>query len=167
MSENYAFPDRLMLFRRDREMTQGDHFCHDPSDWRWYVRADLYETQSAEITDLQRQLAEARAEVKALRAERDSFRAVLEGAGYGDIDGIAKNTVEQSRLLGETVMHLTLAQITRAKAAEAEVARLREALQTMVDSYEASSELHTSSADCAANLYDRARAALTTKGDTP
>ena len=95
MSENYAFPDCLMLFRRDREMTQGDHFCHDPSDWHCYVRADLHE------------------------------------------------------------------------AAEAEVARLRDALQNIADSYEATSELHTSSADCAANLYDHARAAITTKGDTP
>ena len=52
MSENYAFPDRLMLFRRDREMTQGDHFCHDPSDWHWYVREDLYEAQAAEVDRL-------------------------------------------------------------------------------------------------------------------
>ena len=60
MSENCAFPDRLMLFRRDREMTQGDHFVHDPSDWRWYVREDLCEAQPAEIAALRRQLAEAR-----------------------------------------------------------------------------------------------------------
>ena len=53
----------------------------------------------------------------------------------------------------------------RAEAAEArakatEVERLREALQTIVDSYEATCELHTSHADCAANLYDHARFAL-------
>ena len=95
MSENYAFPDRMMLFRRDREMTMGDHCCHDPSDWRWYVREGLYEAQASEV------------------------------------------------------------------------ARLRDALQNIADSYEATSELHTSSADCAANLYDHARAAITTKGDTP
>ncbi len=59
------------------------------------------------------------AEVLALRAERDSFRAVVEGACYGDIDGIAKNTVEQSRALGEAVMHLTMRQGKRAEAAEA------------------------------------------------
>ena len=53
------------------------------------------------------------------------------------------------------------------EAAEAEVERLRAALQNIADSYEATSELHTSSADCAANLYDRARAALTTKVDKP
>ena len=41
-----------------------------------------------------------------------------------------------------------------------ENARLRMALQNIVDSYEASSELHTSSADCAANLYDHAYKAL-------
>ena len=52
MSENYAFPDCLMLFRRDREMTQGDHFVHDPSDWHWYVRADLYEAAEAEVERL-------------------------------------------------------------------------------------------------------------------
>ena len=53
----------------------------------------------------------------------------------------------------------------RAEAAEAtakatEVERLREALQTIIDSYEATHELHTSHADCAANLYDHARFAL-------
>ena len=58
MSENYAFPDRMMLFRRDRKMTQGDHCAHNPSDWHWYVRDDLY-------ADMERQLAEAR-EVKPL-----------------------------------------------------------------------------------------------------
>ena len=34
---------------------------------------------------------------------------------------------------------------------------LEDALQNIVDIYEASSELHMSAADCAANLYDRAR----------
>ena len=42
----------------------------------------------------------------------------------------------------------------------AENRRLREALQPIVDSYEATCELHTSPADCADNLYDHARAAL-------
>jgi glycine cleavage system protein P-like pyridoxal-binding family len=55
--------------------------------------------------------------------------------------------------------------IIRTLAAErdrlaAEIARLRVALQNIVDSYEASSELHTSSADCAGNLYDHACKAL-------
>ena len=60
MSENYAFPDRLMLFRRDREMTQGDHFCHDPSDWRWYVREGLHEAQAAEVARLRAENARLR-----------------------------------------------------------------------------------------------------------
>ena len=102
---------------------------------------------------------EARAEVQALRAERDSFRAVLEGAGYGDIDGIAKNTVEQSRLLGETVMHLTLAQSTRAKAAEAEVARLRLLVRRVVDDPVWRTNDNT--------LWPDLCAAITPKGDTP
>ena len=42
----------------------------------------------------------------------------------------------------------------------AENRRLRETLQTIVESYEATCELHTSPADCADNLYDHARAAL-------
>ena len=43
---------------------------------------------------------------------------------------------------------------------EDRIKALEDALRGIVDAYEASSELHTSSADCAANLYDRARAAL-------
>ena len=45
-------------------------------------------------------------------------------------------------------------------ALTAENNRLRDALQTIVDSYEATHELHTSHADCAANLYDHARFTL-------
>ena len=55
----------------------------------------------------------------------------------------------------------------RAEAAEserdaltAENNRLRDSLRNIVDSYEATSELHTSHAGCAANLYDHARFAL-------
>lgn len=48
----------------------------------------------------------------------------------------------------------------RAEAAEARLAKAVEALRTIVDSYEATSELHTSSEDLAANLYDHARAVL-------
>ena len=62
---------------------------------------------------------------------------------------------------------LALETIARAEAAEAERDamaaennRLRDALQTIIDSYEATHELHTSHADCAANLYDHARFAL-------
>lgn len=87
-------------------------------------------------------IAAARSDVPALADalegvmnERDSFRAVLEGARYGNIDGIAKNDPEFSYQLGEAVMELTMARMKRAEAAEAEaaslkaeVARLREAL---------------------------------------
>ncbi len=44
--------------------------------------------------------------------------------------------------------------------AEARAKRLIDALQNILDSYEAASELHTSAADLAANLYDRARATI-------
>ncbi|MEH7827628.1 hypothetical protein [Gemmobacter denitrificans] len=47
------------------------------------------------------------------------------------------------------------------------IAVMERALQNIVDSYEASSELHTSSADCAANLYDHARAALAASQTAP
>lgn len=63
-------------------------------------------------------------------------------------------------LLAQQMRDRIEALTARAEAAEADAARLRGALQTIVDSYEATSELHTSVADCAANLYDHARAAL-------
>jgi len=50
--DKYAFPDRMMLFRRDRKMTMGDYFVHDPSDWHWYVREELYKAQVAEVARL-------------------------------------------------------------------------------------------------------------------
>lgn len=46
----------------------------------------------------------------------------------------------------------------------AEVERLREALTVIVDSYDARSELFTNDEDCAANLADRARAAVKGEG---
>lgn len=55
-----------------------------------------------------------RVEVERLTKERDSFRSVLEGAGYGAIDSIAANTTGQSLALGEAVMHLTMATVNRA-----------------------------------------------------
>lgn len=57
MSENYAFPDRIRHFRFDRKMTMGDHLNHDPSDWRWYVRADLFDAQAAENARLRAAVA--------------------------------------------------------------------------------------------------------------
>ena len=43
-----------------------------------------------------------------LQAERDSYRAVLDGAEYRDIDGIGKAPVEQCRALGELAKERTL-----------------------------------------------------------
>ena len=183
MSENYAFPDRMMLFRRDREMTQGDHFCHDPSDWHWYTRADLYEAASGDlIPKADADLAVALAVQKAadqvsmsapgrwLVVETDRVKAaILALAPATALAEVAALKAERDGLKVEALeVGSGMVQLSQdLHAAEAEVTRLRTALQTMVDSYEASSELHTSSADCAANLYDRARDALTTKGDTP
>lgn len=44
---------------------------------------------------------------------------------------------------------------------------LEDALRGIVDAYEASAELHTSAADCAASLYDRATAALAASQPAP
>jgi ABC-type transporter Mla subunit MlaD len=79
-----------------------------------------------------REDAEAKvAELKAVIAERDSFRSVLEGACYGDIEGIGGNTVEQSRALGEAVMHLTIERGKRAEAAEQRLAAVEQQLDDM------------------------------------
>ena len=71
--------------------------------------------------------------------------------------------VRKLRLIGTRASYRPLMYHTaadRIEALTAENRRLREALQTIVDSYEATYELHTSHAGCAANLYDHARFAL-------
>lgn len=68
-------------------------------------------------------------EVQRLRAERDSFRAVLVGAEYPDVETTAKNTVEQSLLLGKLV-----ASRTRKIAAERDALRAdKEKLEGLVE----------------------------------
>lgn len=55
---------------------------------------------------------------------------------------------------------LVPAMADRIEALEAENARLRGTLVSVMQVYEARTELFTSDADCAANMYDRACAAL-------
>jgi hypothetical protein len=74
---------------------------------RLFVNRRIYDALAAERDAMRAQVAE-------LEGERDSFRAVLEGARYGDIPSIANNTPEQSRALGEAVMHLTIDATNRA-----------------------------------------------------
>ena len=64
-----------------------------------YIMADMHDGD--EVIDL----------LRALLAERDAYRAVLSGAGYSDIDGIGKNTIEQSRVLGVEVAKRIIAVI--------------------------------------------------------
>lgn len=66
-------------------------------------------------------IAYAREAVPALSAERDAFRAVLEGAEYGWIDGIAKKSPEQSYALGVEVKERTLGIIAERDALESDV----------------------------------------------
>jgi hypothetical protein len=49
----------------------------------------------------------------AAELQRDNYRAVLEGAAYGEVDGIGTNTPADSRALGEEVMRGTLAIIAQ------------------------------------------------------
>jgi len=55
------------------------------------------------------------ARVAQLEAENASFRAVLEGAGYGDLDTIAKQDPELSRMLGMEVARLTILKISKGR----------------------------------------------------
>ena len=50
--------------------------------------------------------------------------------------------------------------MARIEELESKLAKAIWALHNIADSYEATSELHMSAADCAANLYDYARTAL-------
>ena len=62
--------------------------------------------------------------IEALTAERDAFRAVLESAGYNDIDGI--NTVEHGHALGQEVASLTIQAIAERDALDAALAKADE-----------------------------------------
>ena len=94
----------------------------------------------------------------------------VEESNYRDLeDRIEALTAERDQLYERwnDCQEKRMAAVARAEAAEAERDamaaennRLRDALQTIIESYEATCELHTSHADCAANLYDHARAQL-------
>lgn len=121
---------------RDRPYRLASETEEEASLRRIKERADAADMLEALAADLAAQKARA----DALERERDAFRAVLEGARYGDIDGIAKNTPDQSRALGEVVMQLTLAKEARAEAAKARVAKLVEALDSLLDAITAENE---------------------------
>lgn len=53
--------------------------------------------------------------IKELEAERDAFRAVLEGAEYREIDEIAKQDPDMCRMLGAAVASLTKREIDNAR----------------------------------------------------
>lgn len=70
------------------------------------------------------QMAQSQAtRIADLEAERDAFRAVLEGAEYGDLEGIAKQGPDMNRMLGMEVKRLTVNQINRAKTARNDALR--------------------------------------------
>lgn len=71
-----------------------------------------------ELESLREENAYLRKELVTAREHRDSFRAVLEGAEYRDIEGIANGGVYAGRELGGLV-----ASITKSAIAEAEVYR--------------------------------------------
>ena len=68
------------------------------------------------------------ANIRALKAERDRLRAVLEGAQYPNIDRLKTLTIEQCRQVGETVMRLTIDAQSERDQLRAEVDRLRNEL---------------------------------------
>lgn len=89
----------------------------------------------------------------------------LDWRDYAEDGILAEQAVEYIReCMDEETRRAETAEAVRDRLA-GELGRMRAALQNIVDSYEATSELHTSSAECAANLHDFARAAL--KGATP
>lgn len=101
------------------------------------------------------------AELKARLAATPLCEASGEETNLGEqaaaaIDALERQWDEHDAAWCERVRLLT----EQLEAAEARAKRLEDALQNILDTYEATSELHTSAADCAANLYHRARAAL-------
>lgn len=70
-------------------------------------------------------------ESERLRAERDSLRAVLVGAEYPDVETTAKNTAEQSLLLGKLVASSTRKIAAERDALRADKAKLEALVETM------------------------------------
>lgn len=79
--------------------------------------------------------AAARAEIERLTKERDSFRAVLEGAKYGNIGAIANQSAEVSFMLGSIVATKTKRLITERDEALAQVAAAYEAASKAQPTY--------------------------------
>lgn len=72
---------------------------------RIWNKLDAAKHAGALVQDLldasRQQLAAREGQLETVTKERDSFKAVLEGAEYQHLDVMAKNTIEQSMLLGK------------------------------------------------------------------
>uniref|UniRef100_A0AAU6W2Z0 Uncharacterized protein n=1 Tax=Pseudomonas phage Touem01 TaxID=3138548 RepID=A0AAU6W2Z0_9VIRU len=87
--------------------------------------------------------------IATLERQRDNYRAVLEGAEYRDIEGIGRNSVEDSRLIGETAKACTLDIVHARDSARAQCHELISAFEEVL---RISDRQH--------DAWDRARAAI-------
>ena len=153
-------PERIWADMEDRvfflDGGRSEAMCFE------YIRAIVAERQTAtsslDAAAMQRMAAEAIDE-----AQSTYEKGAAGMAKYEDVSGFFKACAGTAEMIADKVRALPLP-TPADRLAEAlrlpEVQALVRGLQTIVDSYEASSELHTSYADCAARLYDHARYAL-------
>ena len=100
---------------------------------QWKARAETAEAQRDGLLRCVTDNHDALCRAEKAEAERTTFRAVLVGAGYGDIDGISRNTVDQSIALGEAAAGITKMMRAERDALQAENDRLRAALARAAD----------------------------------
>ena len=136
MTDQNLTPEAVKRFSPDNPPDCAPTMAADKDgDW---VRASDYDT-------LAQQTAALQAEVERLTKERDSFRAVLQGAEYGNIDAIANQSAEVSFMLGSTVATETKRIIRERDAARAEIERLTkerdEARAQVVGAFEAAASV--------------------------
>ena len=59
----HPFPERTLVFRRDRRMTTADEIIRNADDWRIYVRADTMQAQIDAAVAAERERWEAMSQI--------------------------------------------------------------------------------------------------------
>lgn len=87
---------------------------------------DAHKIMGEDLLTAEQEAASYKARATKAEAERDAYRAVLEGAEYGDIDQIGRQPVALNTELGRAVKAATVSLRTERDAALARVAELEE-----------------------------------------
>ncbi|MFG6524441.1 hypothetical protein [Sulfitobacter sp. M23508] len=99
----------------DARVKQFDRIVAETPESVRALRADRGEETREQHVKTAATLRAQAERIKELEAERDAFRAVLEGAEYREIDEIAKQDPDMCRMLGAAVASLTKSEIAKTR----------------------------------------------------